>query len=674
MDREKLIWEKTQLAGYAQTANNHIDWTTRNLEETKNRILSQIKGYNPHRSEKSLSEILKPLATNETLVNEIFVVKEDGSSFFPLFNPLYEIQNQTPSLTALEDLLRHPMLTAAEILEFQKKEFSQAAALYAQIQNNMVSKQAKAHLTNRSARCWKKGGQKQNAIQSYNNLIQNYSSQTDENDLPFGLIGMIQLSSIYEERSAFDNALSTQIQLSESLLKSEWTLSKAQFLYYLGQTRTAIPELLSKIENPEAFKTHKEKWESLAIPFGKEMKRTLNTEALIENFIFPSLPEFSNSPRQQGWNLESKFVSGEWYVAGFLNLSASEILGIRLNNESLIHTLVTGASEAQSSPNRINIKISDSNGFLPTKTKLNESLDIEEPAYSIKLESPLPPWTLHILKSDSDSGRKEFLVRRIIYFGGIGIIIGAITFGGFMRIRTIEKEMEIARLKSEFVATVSHELRTPLTSIRYMLDLLNNDRVPDSKTKKEFYKTLVYESEGLSELIENILDFSKIEAGMKEYNLQETDSKSFTLELAQCVSERLEPKGFTLETEIDEGLKSAHMDSESISRALLNLLDNAVKYSGQSRNISLRAKMDHKHIKWEVQDRGIGVAEEDKEKIFEKFYRSKHILESSTKGSGIGLTLVKFIAQAHGGTVDFISTPDKGTSFFLKIPRKKDEN
>jgi len=674
VEREKLLWEKNQQAGYVHTANNLIDWTTLDLEETRNRILNQIDDYKPNNSVSSLSEILRRIEANESLIKELFVITENKPLQFPLFIPLYEIQNLPSPITPLSNLLKHAQLAMAETLEFQKKNFSQAAELYSRILQAATSIFVKAHLLNRIARCLKKGGQTQRAIQTYSSLIQNHSSQLDENGLPFGLIGRLQLSLIYKEMSAFENATSTQIQLYESLLGSEWTLTKAQFMYHLDLAKESVSNLFSKIEDQEALKTQKDKWESLAASFENKTMRTLAAEVLAEQFIMPSLTEASDRNLLQIWNLESKFVNGEWYVVGFLPLSEGETLGIRLNNETLLHTLVAGTSEGQSSPNPTSIQISDNNGFLPAKTSSVQSRNIAESVYSIKLESPLPPWTLHIKKPDTDSGRKEFLVRRIFYFGGIGIIIGAIAFGGFMRIRTIEKEMEIARLKSEFVATVSHELRTPLTSIRYMLGLLNRDRVPDDKTKKEFYKTLAYESEGLSELIENILDFSKIEAGMKEYNLKDTDPKSFTLELAQRVSERLEPKGFTLETEIEKDLQSVNMDSESITRALLNLIDNAVKYSGENRTICLRAKMDQQHIKWEVQDYGIGIAEEDREKIFEKFYRSKHILESPTKGSGIGLTLVKFIAEAHGGFVDFISTPNVGTTFFLKIPRKNNEN
>lgn len=550
----------------------------------------------------------------------------------------------------------------------------QAAELYSRILRKTTSNEAKAHLLNRIARCWKNAGQKQKAIQTYTNLIKNHSTQINEDGLPFRLIGRFQLSSIYEEMTAFENASSTQIRLYESLRNGEWTLTKDQFNYYLDLTETAIPRLLSQIEDKEVSTINRSKWDSLTASFENKIQRTLAAEVLVEHFFSSSLQEAPDSSLFQGWNLESKRINGEWYVVGFLSLSTNETLGIHLNNGALLKALIASTPESQVSPNPTKIHVSDSDGFLPADTTLGHSRDLTESAYSIKLEDPLPPWTLHIMKSDSDSGRKEFMLRRLIYFGGIGIIIGAIAFGGFMRIRSLEKEMEIARLKSEFVATVSHELRTPLTSIRYMLDLLNRDRVPDKQKRKDFYATLTQESERLSELIENILDFSKIEAGMKEYNLKDTDPTSFTLELAQRVSERLEPKGFTVETKVDKDLKSAKMDSESISRALLNLVDNAVKYSGESRIIYLRAKMDNFHITWEVQDCGIGIDEEDREKIFEKFYRSKHILESSTKGSGIGLTLVKFIAEAHGGSVDFTSTPGKGTTFLLKIPRKKNEN
>ena len=239
-----------------------------------------------------------------------------------------------------------------------------------------------------------------------------------------------------------------------------------------------------------------------------------------------------------------------------------------------------------------------------------------------------------------------------------------------MGLRGMGKELELAQLKSDFVATVSHELRTPLTSIRYMLDLLKRGRVPEEEKRQSFYETLTVESERLSVIIDNLLDFSKIEAGMKQYELKSIESKSFTTGLAKRTEERINPKGFYLEVNIADNLPPINIDKESVSRALYNLLDNAVKYSGESRTIHLSCREDWRNIYWEIKDQGIGISPEEQKHIFDKFYRSSELTDDNIKGSGIGLTLVKHIAEAHGGEIKVISKRGQGSRFTLRIPKK----
>jgi len=191
-----------------------------------------------------------------------------------------------------------------------------------------------------------------------------------------------------------------------------------------------------------------------------------------------------------------------------------------------------------------------------------------------------------------------------------------------------------------------------------------------------YYETITDESGRLSRLIENILDFSKIEAGMKEYQFRETDIAELARDVASRFQEQVAPKGFVIESEISNQMPKILADSEVLSRALFNLLDNAFKYSGKSRKAFLRARSEGECVFLEVQDEGIGISREEQKNVFEKFYRSDNMDESSIKGSGIGLTLVAHIVKAHGGEVLLESEMDKGTKVTMKLPlkRKKDKN
>jgi two-component system, OmpR family, phosphate regulon sensor histidine kinase PhoR len=218
-------------------------------------------------------------------------------------------------------------------------------------------------------------------------------------------------------------------------------------------------------------------------------------------------------------------------------------------------------------------------------------------------------------------------------------------------IRGISKQLELAQLKSEFVATVSHELRTPLTSIRYLLDLLQMGRVPDEQKKQQYYATLTGEADRLSHLVENILDFSRIEAGVKKYTLSWADTGEFTEKLAFRFQALAREKGFILQTGFARPLPRAELDADTISRALGNIFDNALKYSGASTEITFSATAGEGVIHWEIADHGIEIPESDRERIFEKFYRIDHGPGTAVRGSGIGLSIVKHVADAHRGQV-----------------------
>jgi len=241
-----------------------------------------------------------------------------------------------------------------------------------------------------------------------------------------------------------------------------------------------------------------------------------------------------------------------------------------------------------------------------------------------------------------------------------------------LAIRSTAKELELAKLKSEFVSTVSHDFKTPLTSIRYLAELLKRGRVKEEVKKKLYYETITDESERLSRLIENILDFSKIEAEMKEYRIEETDISKLARDVASRFQRQIAGKKFLLKTEIPRRMPRVLADKEAISRALFNVLDNALKYRGQSQRAYLRAWSDEQSVFLEVEDEGIGISKEEKEKVFEKFYRSDEAHRINIKGSGIGLTVVTHIIEAHGGKVKLRSEEGKGTKVTLDLPLKRE--
>jgi signal transduction histidine kinase len=240
--------------------------------------------------------------------------------------------------------------------------------------------------------------------------------------------------------------------------------------------------------------------------------------------------------------------------------------------------------------------------------------------------------------------------------------------GILLSYRNVSREMNLARLKSDFVANVSHELRTPLALIRLYAETLELGRLTAKEKYPEYFRIIREESERLTALINNILDFSRIEAGRKEYEFKETNLADLVRSTLDSYRFQIEQNGFAFEENISRDIPPVNVDREAIARSLLNLLNNALKYCKDQKFIGVSLYRSDSCVKLEVRDHGIGIPPGEQEKIFEKFYRCGDPLVHNIKGSGLGLSLVRHIARAHGGDVQVESVPEKGSKFTIALP------
>jgi signal transduction histidine kinase len=258
-------------------------------------------------------------------------------------------------------------------------------------------------------------------------------------------------------------------------------------------------------------------------------------------------------------------------------------------------------------------------------------------------------------------------------FGGLGALSLVMGGGMLFAYRNVSRELALARLKSDFVSNVSHELRTPLSLIRLYAETLELGRISTRGKHQEYYEIIRKESERLSSLINNILDFSRIEAGKKEYSFRETDMADLVRSTLDSYRFEIEQNGFQFEQKIDSNLPQLRVDREAIARSLLNLVNNAVKYSAAEKYLGVHLYRRDGDVNLEVVDHGIGIPAKEQCKIFEKFYRVGDPLVHNTKGSGLGLSLVQHIVQAHGGVVAVESTPGRGSKFIITLPIQNSE-
>jgi len=255
---------------------------------------------------------------------------------------------------------------------------------------------------------------------------------------------------------------------------------------------------------------------------------------------------------------------------------------------------------------------------------------------------------------------------------GLSALLATVLLGGIvLALRTASREMKLSEMKNDFVSNVSHELRTPLASIRVFGELLRLGRVDNQDKVREYGEYIETESRRLTQLINNLLDFASIESGRKSYKFERVDVSELVSETLKTFGVRLRQNGFRVVFDGPSGsLPPVRVDPGAIAQSLSNLLDNAVKYSYQTEDKEIRVglRREGDSIAISVQDHGIGIPRAEQKKIFDRFHRVGTGLVHDVKGSGLGLSIVQHIVQAHGGQVTVESRSGEGSTFSILLP------
>jgi signal transduction histidine kinase len=676
-EREKLLKER-EIQSERQRLVETIDGRAGALiGEAESRILAAVEKARAEAGAEAPIQaiaLLKIPLADIPLVSEVFAVDDEDQVVFLRTRPLYLLtgEKRRPREIA-RSLENDERWKQAEAAEFRLNDQTRAAALYGALAAGTADPALDALFLNRQARCYAKSGQHGKALAAYGQQLQVGLPDVASEGIPLGITAIYQIGNIHLLRGQRAEAAGAFLNLYQGLLEARWPLARDQFDSFkkLAENRfqTAVGEL------DASFKSEWDRrLEELKKIEGEQLAKTTILEKVGERII----PRMRLEARDLDAGSERFLRIAEpadsgTLLASFFPLAKDTILGLLLDPQALADGLFTPASVKPGHEEGWPVAIVDESGKVVASRGLASTGEPEksgEPKFVFKgaFTDSFPPWAIDIYRSGAVAAEREFRMRRVVYVLSLAAVIAALFFGGFLAIRSTARELKLAKLKSDFTATVSHEFRTPLTSIRYMAELLQRGRVRDEARKQQYYETITGESERLGRLVENLLDFSKIEAGMKEYKFEETDIAALAADVAGRFRQQAALKDFTLETEIEDGLPVIPADKDSLARAVLNLLDNAVKYSGGNPQVVLRVWSEQNTVNIQVEDHGIGIRQSEQKKIFEKFYRSESALESDVKGSGIGLPLVEHVVRAHGGKVVLESEPGKGTRVTIRLP------
>lgn len=249
-----------------------------------------------------------------------------------------------------------------------------------------------------------------------------------------------------------------------------------------------------------------------------------------------------------------------------------------------------------------------------------------------------------------------------------GVVVLAVLGGGFALFVAIRAELAYARRRNDFVAAVSHELKTPLTTIRMYAEMLRDGMVPQTDRQRAYHHTITLESDRLGRLIDNVLELARLERGGGTPAVVVGAIEPALREAVEIVGPHASASGFEIEVAVDPDLPPVRIDRDALTQIVVNLVDNSVKFAGSgSRRIELHAGRHGDGVRLVVRDHGPGVPRGQVRKVFEPFWRGESELTRNTRGTGIGLALVRGLAQRMGGQVAARNHPDGGFEVELTL-------
>lgn len=263
---------------------------------------------------------------------------------------------------------------------------------------------------------------------------------------------------------------------------------------------------------------------------------------------------------------------------------------------------------------------------------------------------------------------KERSQENLIFISVVCLILLIV---GWLVIRIITKQIELANLKSDFVSSVSHEIRTPLSLINMYAETIEMGRVSSEEVQKSFIKIILQETNRLSAMVNKILNFSEIEKKKKHYSFTQNQLNEIVKNCYESYVPFMEKQGFQHSVELDNRIKSISCDAEAIKDILINLIDNAIKYSFDEKSISIKTFIKVNKVCFAITDQGVGIEDKNRKFLFDKFYRvTNNDVSIKVKGSGLGLSIVKHIGDAHNGKIEIKSKLGEGSTFTVILPNK----
>ncbi len=613
-----------------------------------------------------IKELLRGLLEKDSLAGIVFLLYRNAEPLFPLFQSGFE-ENVGTSVVANDNSLQK-QIKDAEDAEYIRNDYSGAVSIYNDAFLKSNNRSAKARLLNSVARNLMKSSNFSEAGDVFTSIINDYSGERTESGLPLELHAKLQKTECYSKLGDKSSSISNDLNVLEDLLTDRWILNENQFKTYASIVSERLTGLLSdntgkSTENKSKFELYKERYQ-----YKTELWQTINN---IKSNIVPELSNYlQTNPFTSSPFKFSKRIGNEDYlisaviIPGQNQQDKAGILAAKLNNRYLQNNILDNSIKEVQPPENTSLFITSLSGDSIRGFKNNTPDAITT---TILFDDNFPPWRLEV----TYVGRKglgEISIFSNFYFWTIITLIIILVFGTALIVRIVAREMEILKIKSDFVSSVSHEFKTPLTSMKALTERLEKGKVTQPTKMKQYISIISHDIDRLIRLVGNILNFANIEEGKKVYKKEETDIAIWLKEVINNYKKESIESGVSISAEIEDDLPVLSIDKDAMTQAIFNLLDNAVKFSRGEKMVRVTVEKNENLIIIKVKDKGIGIENDEKDKIFEKFYRGNSAVKYYIKGTGLGLSLVKYTVEAHNGHIVIESEPGWSTVFTITLP------
>jgi signal transduction histidine kinase len=529
------------------------------------------------------------------------------------------------------------LYSLAERLEFVDRDHQRAiAALRSQTASRDPAVRAGAEL--RLARNLRKAGRPDEALGVFGDLTRGTATVSG---LPAGLVGRSARCLLLEELGRRDELHQEARELREALASGQWTLDRDAYLHYAGQATRWLNQEPAVDEGRQALAEGVcWLWDNL----GGE--RSVQADSMGRRSL-----RFQGTPvtvlwRESGGEITAlvagrRYQQRQWFDSVF---TASDFSSVRIGVSDHSSDPIYGAPPAAG---------------LPTTLRAASATAL--------------PWDISVTTADPDSALSSFAQRRRVMIFGLALVVLFVIAASYFAGRAVSRELAAATLQTDFVSAVSHEFRTPLTSMKQFTEMLVEDDDLPPEERRAYYRAQERATRRLSRLVESLLDFGRMEAGARPYRREGLDAAGLVQTVVQEFRQEGGCSSFSIECAVPEGAVPIDGDREALAQALWNLLDNAVKYSGDSRTVGVEVEDGGNLVAIRVRDQGLGIPPAEKRRIFEKFARGSSAVASGVKGTGIGLAMVKHIVDAHGGKVTVQSRPGGGSTFTIELPKSGEQ-